>query len=344
MLPILNAVLSGLFAGLASSLVSVGIEKLGGALGGLIGSSPSTLLPAVIGLWLSITSTETNLKQIVQFQKAMLVIPTSMLINGGFLFCWRILPAFFISRYPSLEAKKLKLLGIVAGAAYSFWLVLSTALVFIYRSITSDLSVSDEGLEPSVAYITSHSSQSPAFFLSIGSLIFHLSTGLWANYKTHPTPKSKSKVTLGNNLVRGIAAGLAIFAAVMLGSVNSLLGGVITTFPAIFGTACISIWILSGYSVSSGAIEPLFLGSLSTSVYAFLSAFLLPYLDRAMSNTVASIVVSILVIYIFCLVFVSYPLHLYIQARIRVNRKGKEKIVAIEPTMAVIVLVDPNES
>jgi hypothetical protein len=48
---IYQAILSGFFAGIVASGVSLLIEKLGGRIGGIIGSSPTTMIPAIVGLF-----------------------------------------------------------------------------------------------------------------------------------------------------------------------------------------------------------------------------------------------------------------------------------------------------
>ena len=45
------ALLSGLGAGLVATLATVAIEKLGGQLGGVIGTLPTTIIPASWGIW-----------------------------------------------------------------------------------------------------------------------------------------------------------------------------------------------------------------------------------------------------------------------------------------------------
>lgn len=48
---VVAVVLSGLFAGLVAVLATVAVEKLGGRLGGVLASMPTTIVPACIGLF-----------------------------------------------------------------------------------------------------------------------------------------------------------------------------------------------------------------------------------------------------------------------------------------------------
>ena len=66
------------------TLVTVCIEKFGGLLGGVLGTIPTTIVPASYGIWIS--STET------QFIASMSVIPLGMMINAVFLSVWVLAP------------------------------------------------------------------------------------------------------------------------------------------------------------------------------------------------------------------------------------------------------------
>ena len=74
--------LYGLFAGLVAILATVAIERLGGRLGGLLASIPTTIIPASIGI-LDRSPTERH------FVWAMAIVPGGMLVNAFFLWLWR---------------------------------------------------------------------------------------------------------------------------------------------------------------------------------------------------------------------------------------------------------------
>jgi hypothetical protein len=328
-----NAIFSGILAGFVASGVSVGIEIFGGKVGGVLGSTPTTIIPAVAGVWLSITGNQLlDQTSVVNFQKSMFVVSTSMLINGGFLYCWKYFPAY-LKAFALFDSKTEWLLAAVTLASYSFWLLTSFTFVYLYNNlIPVDFSNAEiiDGTNVSAWYIVTSASQSPAFILAVCSLSAHLILGIAGNFYARETPKSTKKQSWRNNLLRGLAAGLSIFIAVLLSSVNSVVGGVASTFPAIFGTAMISVWLTSGTAVSLGAVEPLFFGSLSVSIFSFISAFLIPILDKLMKREIA-LAVAIFIIYAFCVAFVSVPIYFYLQWRISksVNKpfqtNGKEK-------------------
>ena len=48
-----SILLSALLAGLVATAVTVAIEKWGGLVGGFLGTAPSTIVPAAIGMYLA---------------------------------------------------------------------------------------------------------------------------------------------------------------------------------------------------------------------------------------------------------------------------------------------------
>lgn len=91
-----NSFMSGLFAGIVAILVTVIIEKLGPQIGGVIGTLPTTIVPAAIGF--IIEANKRNLKWeekkhvlIQQF----FVIPLALFCNCLFLLVWKVFPDMF---------------------------------------------------------------------------------------------------------------------------------------------------------------------------------------------------------------------------------------------------------
>ncbi|MDP6932580.1 MAG: hypothetical protein QGG40_06660, partial [Myxococcota bacterium] len=80
-----TAIASGLFAGVVAVGVTLAIERWGGRLGGLVGTLPSTIVPAAMGIAAEATDHQA-------FRAAMFATPVGMLVNVGFLWLWRALP------------------------------------------------------------------------------------------------------------------------------------------------------------------------------------------------------------------------------------------------------------
>ncbi|KAG2387898.1 hypothetical protein C9374_000748 [Naegleria lovaniensis] len=91
-----NSFMSGLFAGVIAILVTVIIEKFGPQIGGVIGTLPTTIVPAAIGF--VIEANKRNLeweeKKHVLVQQ-FFVIPWALFCNGLFLLVWKVFPDLF---------------------------------------------------------------------------------------------------------------------------------------------------------------------------------------------------------------------------------------------------------
>ena len=244
-----------------------------------------------------------------------------MIINGGFLYCWKVLPTWYRKKFKALDRSSNCLLFAVALTSFLYWLVSSTIMVLTIAHFSPPLSEKElMGLDGTVSilYCLTSPTQSPPFWIAISGWIIHLVLGLAVNYNSTPTPKSSSKQSWKNNILRGLAAFVAIFGAVLLSSIDPVVGGVVSTFPAIFGTAMVSVWLVSGPQVSGGAIGPLFLGSMSVPTMCILSAFWIPYLDTKV-GTSAALAIGMISLYVLCVLFVSFPTYKYIGWRIRVT-------------------------
>ena len=82
---VLSSILfSAVLAGIVATGVTVAIEKWGGLVGGLLGTVPSTIVPAGIGIYLAGGEDD--------FVSSMMVVPLGMLLNALFLGAWLVLP------------------------------------------------------------------------------------------------------------------------------------------------------------------------------------------------------------------------------------------------------------
>ena len=78
-------ILAATLAGLVAIAVTVAIEKFGGILGGIIGTVPTTIIPAAAFMWLADSNQSA-------FESAMGMVPVGMLLNAVFLWLWRVVP------------------------------------------------------------------------------------------------------------------------------------------------------------------------------------------------------------------------------------------------------------
>lgn len=237
-----HSLLMGIFAAVAATGATVAIERLGGIVGGVISSMPTTIVPTAVGLALAVSTDSVK--------EAMLAVPTGMLINVAVLFSWRQLPPYLPVSFSSNQR-----LGMMIGASLGIWFLAVVLLVFVVRNT---LGVSGEMLGWSCAAVT---------------VIFGWAAVL---LQPLPAPKGANKVSIQTLLVRGLLAGAAIFSAGMIAKVNSYAAGFASMFPAIFTTTMVSMWLSQGSTVGTGAAGPMMLGSQSVSAFGLMFAYLLP--------------------------------------------------------------------
>ena len=234
-------ILYGIFAGLVAILVTVAIEKFGGFIGGVLGTVPSTIIPAAAGVY--------ALEGDESLTASMSVVPIGMLINGVFLGVWIILPKYIAS-------DRLKL-PITAVSSLLTWAILALLSLTIAREVTggtiSEMTLGMIGL----------------VLLAILAIMFNLSN--------RAAPKGLNKVPIIILSIRGIAAGLAIAACLVLAEIGlPFVAGLASAFPAIFLTSMVALWLSQGPQVPQGAAAPMMLGGASVSVYALLAMWSLP--------------------------------------------------------------------
>lgn len=90
---ILTAVASALFAGFIAALATFVVEKLGGVKGGILAATPTTILPALIGMRSNSSSPE-------DFSASIWLLPVGALCNSFFLATWRYLPPRIPRNWP----------------------------------------------------------------------------------------------------------------------------------------------------------------------------------------------------------------------------------------------------
>ncbi len=248
-------VLSALFSGLVAIASTVAIERLGGRLGGLIATLPTTIVPATLGIYAQSATT-------ADFQDAMAVPAVGMLINALYLFLWRVLPP----RLSGLPAR-LHLPGMVLLTT-SGWATAAALGVLGLAQVRA------AGV--------------PLLLAGAGFVVTTFIIGVLACRRAPPAPRGTQSVGPIMLLARGALAATAIGLAVWLAAVSGpLLAGMVAVFPAIFFTTMVGLWISQGAAVPAGAVGPMMLGSASVSAHALLAALALPLLGPAIGSLAA---------------------------------------------------------
>lgn len=242
----LESILAGCFAAVVAVLVTVAIERFGGVVGGFLGTIPSTILPASIGLWSASPDPES-------FAQAMHIVPAGMLLNVGFLYTWRLVPP----RLPKWGLRR-RLLTMCA-LSLSGWLLFAVATI--------------AGVEVWI------SSGLPSAWIGWGTSLAIVIAGLVVCIRPAPAPRGTRPVTLSQLMLRGTLAATAIGFAVALGhSGLPLAAGIGAVFPAIYLTAMAGLWLAQGEAVPAGAVGPMMLGSASVATFALMATWLFTYL------------------------------------------------------------------
>jgi hypothetical protein len=231
------ALLSGLFAGCVAIGVTTAIERFGGQVGGVLGSSPTTIIAACVGLSSRLSGDD--------LIASMFSVPPGMLVDAGFLLVWRLLPP----RLPSLWSFKRKLATMV-GCSLSVWVL--GALVVVSLNVQGFTSLQ----------------QTIAFGCACTAIL--ATVGIVTCFTPIEAPKGTNAVPLKALLLRGCVAFVAITVAVLISKLSDVAAGFASTFPAIFITSMVSLWVSQGNSVSSGAAGPMILGSTSVPAYAMI--------------------------------------------------------------------------
>ena len=246
---------AALAAGVLAIAVPAAIERFGGLLGGILGTMPSTILPASFGIYQEAESTEA-------FVAAMGVVPLGMLLNVGFLYSWRLFPPW-VANLPL--AFRVTLLGV---ATVGLWCLAATLVVVESRALIAS------GVSP--------------LWLGAGATAAMVFFGLLACRTNPPGPRGSRKVSAPMHLARGVLAALAIGVSVILAAlVGPVASGVVSIFPAIFLTTMVALTLAQGVQVQAGAVGPMMLGSSSVAVYALLAATLFAPLGPELGGLVS---------------------------------------------------------
>ena len=278
-MPSTSLLLSALFAGVVAVLVTLAIERWGGIHGGVLGTVPSTLVPAGLGIWVA-TAGDAE-----QFQRAMGIVPVGLLLNAGFLWLWRIVPDMLPDWGLGIRLSAITLVTLAA------WLACAAAAMV--------------GVDFLLAQGTSS--------LLIGwlALVLGIIIGVATCWKHVPAPPGANPVGPSTLVARGLAASLAIGIAVHLaGSGDSLASGLMSIFPAIFTTSMVALWISQGEAVPTGAIGPMMLGAMSVSLYALLIAVFYP-----MSSSTLTLAGACVAGWLLAVAGVNLPTWLWLRRR-----------------------------
>ena len=282
------ALMSGLGAGGVAILATVAIERLGGHLGGIIGTLPTTIIPASWGLWRQgISAVEggelDNLVATGRFEAAMYAVPAGMCLNAIFLWLWRVIPQhdYFSSSLLDVQRE-------AEGGSRELWVA-----VVLMSFVTLSLWLAGALLLVTLSkvYLSSSELKFSAALIATLTIVF---IGAWATTSGHEAPRGKRVVHRSTLLLRGLCAAIAVFFAVLISKSGSTTSaGVAAVFPAIFWTTMASLWLSQGRAVPAGAVGPMMIGSSSVALYALVAPALYMCLGASLGAFTAWIISAI---------------------------------------------------
>lgn len=237
--------------------VALLIEKLGGALGSIIGTIPSTHIPSIY-----LILTETNQSFEGKTESALAFAVGVFVTNLLFMPTWKYLPAKLPSSYSN--GKKVFVTSVVS---VTLWLIGAVIAVSIQSALK------ERGVS--------------MWLFTTCIILFNIIYGAVLCWELPPTPAGKNRVKCTTHLARGSAAFVAIFVSGVLSQSGlSVAAGAMATFPALFLTALVAVSLSQSAEVATGANGPLILGSLTydpiriiiIDIHYMLMVVLLPFL------------------------------------------------------------------
>ena len=263
-----SILLSALFAGIVATLVTIAIEKFGGRTGGVLATIPTTIVPAALGMY--------SISGEAEFAQSMSIVPLGMMVNAIFLLVW-------------IHAPQRVGLSLVGTTILS--LIVWTMIGSLGLFVSSELQAS--GVD--------------ALTYAISGLGLLMLLGIWTTWTSRPAPRGRRSVRPMVLLLRGSAAALAIGIAVWFSSLSyPFISGLVSTFPAIFLTSMIALWLAQGQDVPQGAAGPMMLGGASVGVYAVVAIVLFPMLGPVFGSIVT---------WLISIIAWTIPAYLYLQWR-----------------------------
>lgn len=246
---------AGLFAGVVAVLATVAIERWGGRLGGILGTLPTTIVPASLGV-LAAGGDDA-------LRAAMWATPAGMLLNALFLWSWRAGPRLLPAAWP-------------LGRRLSAMIALSLGVWFALALLTVRAAGAWTGAG---APLWAFGALATACIALAGTL---------ACLRNPPAPRGHRRVPPGALLLRAALAAAAIAVSVVISRHGGpVAAGVASVFPAIFLTAMVGLWLAQGEAVPAGAVGPMMLGSSSVAAYALWAAWTMPLLGAGLGATAA---------------------------------------------------------
>ena len=288
--PLAIAIVSAVSSCGIAVLCTVAIEKLGGVSGGILATTPTTIVPFSFGLAMADPTMD-------EVRDAMLAVPIAICLTSLSLAVWREAP-----RMRCVKAMPSPYLQVAAVllCTISLWVLAAFGIVSLLDALSIPI------LLPGLIF----------FVLSgvIGVVV------LFTRYV--PSPTGKKPITILMLLSRGVLAGLSIGVSLLLSSLSAVAGGLASAFPAVTTTTMVALWLQQGEEVPAGAAAPMMLGNLAVSLYCLFFAALYPAMADPTVSTALTATAASLLCWLFATLAASLPVFALVQWR---TNRGKEE-------------------
>ena len=291
--------ISALAAGTTATLATVLIEKLGGSIGGVLASSPSTIVIFAVATAVSADS-QTDLITTLYFSAV------GLFGDAVFLWLWRVLPAVpWFARHVH-DRSRLNQAVVMTMVTIGFWMVYAIVLIFSSQALLN------AGVPNRV----------------IGCLFWaaNVAFGLYTVlYRYVPPPRLERQTSHLAYLGRFCLGACSIGISIGISSISPVAGGVGSMFPNTFLASMFTLWVLHGAKLPHSAIGPLMLGAVSSPFYAAMFGELLPLLSRSLSFVPALVVTAFLSEGV-AITAISLPVYHIVRWRIRKEKRTNTSI------------------
>ena len=227
--------ISALLAGVVAILVTLAIERWGGLTGGLLGTMPSTIVPAAAGMYLA------GDEQLLVL--SLIIVPYGMLINSLFLGVWIVFP-------PYIESMK-KPLFITTLSSLVVWVLTGFAILFGVQYAV------DEGVNPVRVAL---------FGLLALIVLAAWMNGIIVKHRKENNPLHSPFLSFE------VALRVAIGMQFGFQAQGAFVAGLAAVFPAISHQHGRTL-ALSRLDGSRGAAGPMALGGVSVAIYAIVAIY-----------------------------------------------------------------------
>ena len=303
----ITALISAIAAGSASTAATVLIEKLGGSIGGVIASSPSTIV--IFGVATAVTA-DTSYDLVTTLYMS----AVGLFGDAIFLWLWRELPS---TRYMRrVGTNKYTQAAVLTLLTIGFWTAYAVAMIFVIQPLLS------AGVPNRVI---------GAFFW-LSNICFGLYAVLFCYV---PPPEGRQKVGLVSYLGRFALGACSIGIAIAISSINVVAGGVGSMFPNTFLVSMLTLRLSHGQELPHSAIGPLMLGSVASPFFAAMMAELLHPLQSAVGSHTGGIALTAAVAEVVAVLCVSVPVYCIVLWRRR--KHLKEDLCSIRNSMEVVI-------